>query len=40
MRRLDAEGAIEPRGYSRTLGIMIAAFIGVFALALIWSLVR
>ncbi len=34
----DAEGAITPPGYSRTLGIMIAGFIGLFAIALAWHL--
>lgn len=38
MKSLDAENHITPSGYSRTLGIMIASFIAVFALALAWSL--
>jgi hypothetical protein len=32
--RLDRDGQITPRGYSRTLGIMIACFIGGFVAAL------
>ena len=40
IKSLDKAGHITPSGYSRTLGIMIACFIGVFALALAWSLIR
>ncbi|MCD6286012.1 MAG: hypothetical protein J7M39_08885 [Anaerolineae bacterium] len=40
IKSLDKAGHITPPGYSKTLGIMIASFIGVFALALAWSLVR
>jgi hypothetical protein len=32
--RLDRDGQITPRGYSRTLGIMIACFVGGFVAAL------
>ncbi len=39
LRSLDAAGGITPAGYSKTLGIMIAAFIGAFALALAGYLV-
>jgi hypothetical protein len=35
---LDAAGQVTPAGYSKTLGFMIAAFIGLFALAVLWSL--
>lgn len=35
----DAEGNITPPGYSRTLGLMIAGFIGLFAIALAWHLI-
>ena len=38
VRSLDREGHITPAGYSKGLGIMIAGFIGLFALALIVSL--
>lgn len=38
MRSLDAEGHITPTGYSGTLALMIAGFIGLFAIALLWSL--
>lgn len=34
----DAQGHITPPGYSQTLGIMIAGFIGLFAVALAWFL--
>ncbi len=34
----DAEGNITPSGYSKTLAMMIAGFIGLFALALALSL--
>lgn len=33
--RLDRDGQITPKGYSRTLGIMIACFIGGFVAALV-----
>lgn len=39
-RRLDAEGGLQPPGYARTLGLMIAAILILFTLALLWSLVR
>ena len=39
IKSLDAEGNITPSGYSKTLGMMIAGFIGLFAVALAWSLV-
>lgn len=35
LKKMDEKGQITPRGYSRTLGIMIAAFIAVFAAAVI-----
>ena len=35
----DKAGHITPQGYSKTLGIMIACFIGLFAVALAWSLI-
>ena len=39
IRSIDAEGGLTPPGYSRTLGIMIAGFIGLFAAALAWFLI-
>ena len=39
IRSLDRDGHITPTGYSKTLAIMIAAFIGLFAVALVWSLI-
>ena len=38
IKSLDNEGHITPPGYSKTLGLMIAGFIGLFAAALLWSL--
>lgn len=38
IRRLDARGLIRPAGYSRTLGWMIAGFIGAFVVAVAVSL--
>ncbi|MBN2556722.1 MAG: hypothetical protein JXA97_12350 [Anaerolineales bacterium] len=35
IREMDAHGWVIPAGYSRTLGIMIACFVGGFALALV-----
>ena len=35
---LDSAGQITPPGYSRTLALMIAGFIGLFVIALAWSL--
>jgi hypothetical protein len=31
-RQIDAAGQMQPRGYSRTLGLMIAAMVAVFAI--------
>ncbi len=39
MKSLDAAGHITPSGYSKTLTMMIAGFMGIFAIALVWSLV-
>lgn len=33
IRKMDRNGQIEPRNYSKVLGIMIMSFIGVFVLA-------
>ncbi len=33
IRNMDRNGQIEPRNYSKVLGIMIMSFIGVFVLA-------
>ena len=38
-RSLDKAGNITPPGYSRTLAVMIAGFMGIFAIALAWSLI-
>ncbi len=35
MREMDAAGWITPKGYSRTLGLMIAGFLGGFIVALV-----
>ena len=35
IKRMDEEGQITPQGYSRTLAIMIAAFLVVFCIALV-----
>ena len=40
IKSLDKDGHITPPGYSRTLAIMIAGFIGLFAIALGWSLIQ
>lgn len=39
IKKLDEAGQIHPRGYSRTLAIMISSFVGVFAIALVGYLV-
>lgn len=39
IRRMDEAGQITPKGYSRTLGIMIASFVGIFAAAAVVFLV-
>lgn len=39
IRRMDKEGSITPKGYSKTLAIMIAAFIVGFCVVLIVALV-
>ena len=40
IKSLDNAGHISPPGYSKTLRIMIAGFMGLFAAALIWSLIE
>jgi hypothetical protein len=40
IRSLDKAGQISPPGYFKTLALMIAGFMGLFAVALIWTLVR
>ena len=39
IRSMDEAGQITPKGYSRTLGIMIASFVGVFVAAAVVFLV-
>ena len=38
IRRMDRDGQITPKGYSKTLGVMIASFVGGFAVAFIVAL--
>jgi hypothetical protein len=40
IRSLDKAGRITPPGYCTTLAGMIAGFMGLFALALAWSLIQ
>jgi hypothetical protein len=40
LKRMDTEGQIAPRGYSRTLAIMIGGFILVFTVAVIAYLLQ
>ncbi len=40
IKSLDEEGQISPPGYSKTLGMMIAGFVGMFAIALFWWLIQ
>ncbi len=43
IRAMDEQGQVEPRGYSRTLGIMVGGFVALFAIALaiyLWNHVR
>lgn len=35
IRKMDEDGLITPKGYSKTLAIMIASFVGLFLLALL-----
>lgn len=35
----DKAGHVTPPGYAKTLALMIAGFIGLFALALLWALI-
>jgi len=39
IKRLDGDGKITPKGYSKTLGIMIAGFLAMFTLALVLYLI-
>lgn len=38
MRKMDQKGEIEPAGYSKTLGGMIAGFIGLFLIAILLTI--
>lgn len=38
MKKMDKKNQITPKGYSKTLGIMIASFIAVFIIALLIAL--
>lgn len=40
IRNLDHAGQITPKGYSKTLGLMIFGFIAAFALALVLHLIK
>lgn len=40
LKRMDKAGQIHPKGYSRTLGIMIVSFIIIFAAAVVVYMVR
>jgi hypothetical protein len=40
VKSLDKDHHITPQGYSKILGIMIAGFIGLFAIALAWTLIQ
>lgn len=40
IKSMDRRGEITPQGYSKTLGIMIAGFIGVFIIALVLFVIR
>lgn len=40
MRKVDAQGQLNPSGYSKTLARMITGIIGFLAIALLWSLLR
>lgn len=39
IKKLDLLGEMQPKGYSKVLGIMIAGFIGIFAIGLIAQLI-
>ena len=39
IKTMDEAGEITPKGYSRTLGVMIVSFVGVFAAAVVVFLV-
>ncbi len=40
LKRMDKEGQLDPRGYSRTLALMIGGFIVVFAVAVLAFILR
>ena len=40
IKQMDSEGTIVPAGYSKTLGIIIGSFLGVFAVALVVFIVQ
>jgi len=40
VKKLDQEGKLTPKGYSKVLGNMIGGFIAMFVIALVWYLVN
>jgi len=40
IKRLDQKGEITPKGYSKTLGLMIAFFLIMFAISLIVHILK
>jgi hypothetical protein len=40
VKSLDRDNQITPPGYSKTLGLLITGFIGLFVIALAWSLLQ
>ena len=39
VRKMDREGMVEPAGYSRLLGVMIAAMVLIMVVATVWTAV-
>ena len=40
VKKMDVESQITPKGYSRTLGVMISAFIIVFLVVAVYTLIQ
>lgn len=38
IRKMDKAGTIEPKGYSKSLGLMIAGFVSIFGIVLFFAL--
>jgi hypothetical protein len=39
-KKMDREGQLDPKNYSRTLGVMISVFVIVFLMVFVWTFIQ